>query len=149
MMRPLTKYTRQVNHGVHVPAIVREAFRLASEERPGAAHIELPEDIAAEMVDDAHIFDVVDQRIPAAADDVIDNAATMLRRAKRPLLLIGAGANRKRASAALSRFVETTRIPFSILRWAKASLMSATPSIWARRPCPTTIFYTRPSPRRT
>lgn len=112
MMRPLTKYTRQVNHGVHVPAIVREAFRLASEERPGAAHIELPEDIAAEMVDDAHIFDVVDQRIPAAADDVIDNAATMLRRAKRPLLLIGAGANRKRASAALSRFVETTRIPF-------------------------------------
>lgn len=112
MMRPLTKYTRQVNHGVHVPAIVREAFRLAGEERPGAAHIELPEDIAAEMVDDAHIFDVADQRIPPAAEDVIDNAAAMLRRAKRPLLLIGAGANRKRASTALSRFVESTRIPF-------------------------------------
>lgn len=112
MMRPLTKYTRQVNHGVHVPAIVREAFRLASEERPGAAHIELPEDIATEIVDDAHVFTVVEQRIPNAADDVIDNAADMLRRARRPLLLIGAGANRKRACTALSRFVETTQIPF-------------------------------------
>jgi acetolactate synthase-1/2/3 large subunit len=112
MMRPLTKYTRQVNHGEHAPAIVREAFRLAGEERPGAVHIELPEDIAAETVDAPHLFDVVDQRLPHAGRRVLEEVAGMLRLAKRPLLLIGAGANRKRASTALTRFVEKTGIPF-------------------------------------
>jgi len=48
MMRPITKYTHQVVHGSSIAATVREAFRLATEERPGAVHIELPEDIAAE-----------------------------------------------------------------------------------------------------
>ena len=51
MMRPITKYTRQVVHGNNIPVIVREAVRLATEERPGAVHIELPEDIAAEDCD--------------------------------------------------------------------------------------------------
>jgi acetolactate synthase-1/2/3 large subunit len=112
MMRPLTKFTRQVSHGEHTPAIVREAFRRAGEERPGAAHIELPEDVATEMVDDPHLFEVVEQRIPYAGHRVLTEAADMLRRAGRPLLLIGAGANRKRASSALTRFVEETGIPF-------------------------------------
>jgi len=111
-MRPLTKYTRQVSHGEHVPAIVREAFRLAGEERPGAVHIELPEDIAADTVNAPHLFDVVGQRIPYAGRRVLEEAANMLRRARRPLLLIGAGANRERASTALTRFVERTQIPF-------------------------------------
>jgi acetolactate synthase-1/2/3 large subunit len=112
MMRPLTKYTRQVSHAEHIPAIVREAFRLAREERPGAVHIELPEDIAADTVDAPHLFDVVGQRIPYAGRRVLEEAADMLRRARRPLLLIGAGANRERASTALTRFVEKTGIPF-------------------------------------
>jgi acetolactate synthase-1/2/3 large subunit len=46
MMRPLTKLTKQVVHGHTITATVRESFRLAREERPGAVHIELPEDIA-------------------------------------------------------------------------------------------------------
>jgi acetolactate synthase I/II/III large subunit len=45
MMQPLTKYTRQIESGDLVPSTVREAFRKAQEERPGAAHLELPEDI--------------------------------------------------------------------------------------------------------
>ena len=48
MMRPITKFTTQIVSGDRIPSVVREAFRLASEERPGAVHIELPEDIAAE-----------------------------------------------------------------------------------------------------
>ena len=48
MMRPITKHTKQVVHGNSIPQIVREAVRLSQEERPGAVHIELPEDIAAE-----------------------------------------------------------------------------------------------------
>ena len=51
LMRPITKYTHQIVGGDNVPTRVREAFRLAEEERPGATHLELPEDIAAEDVD--------------------------------------------------------------------------------------------------
>src|SRR5690554_2773533 len=40
MMQPLTKYTKQVTHGAHIPSIVRETFRLAQDERPGPASIE-------------------------------------------------------------------------------------------------------------
>ena len=47
-MTPITKYARQIVDPVNIPSSVREAFRLAMEERPGAVHIELPEDIAAE-----------------------------------------------------------------------------------------------------
>src|SRR5210317_682834 len=47
MMKPLTKYTRQITSANNIPSRIREAFRLAEEERPGAVHLELPEDIAS------------------------------------------------------------------------------------------------------
>lgn len=112
MMNPLTKYTKQVTHSSHIPSMVREAFRLAQEERPGAVHIELPEDIAAEEVENPRLFDVVDYRIPNAGEDTIQLAADRIEKAKKPLVLIGAGANRKRACQALTRFVDTLGIPF-------------------------------------
>ncbi|MCG8603407.1 acetolactate synthase large subunit, partial [bacterium] len=52
MMKPLTKYTHQIVSGGNIPSRVREAFRVAEEERPGAVHLELPEDVAAEHVED-------------------------------------------------------------------------------------------------
>lgn len=112
MMQPLTKFTRQVTHGAHVPSIIREAFRLAQEERPGAVHIELPEDIAVEEVEAPRIFEVVDFKIPYVGAETITQAAEMIVAAKRPLVLIGAGANRKRASVALTEFVDALGIPF-------------------------------------
>ena len=48
MMRPLTKYTKSIVSGDNIPPLVREAFRVTQEERPGAAHLELPEDVARE-----------------------------------------------------------------------------------------------------
>lgn len=119
MMHPLTKYTRQVTHGSHIPAMVREAFRLAQEERPGAVHIELPEDVAAEEVENPRIFNVVNFEIPCGGKNAIQQAAAMIREASRPLLLIGAGANRNRASMALSAFVDSIGIPFFNTQMAK------------------------------
>ena len=52
MMEPLTKYTRQLVSAANIPSRVREAFRLAQEEKPGAVHIEMPEDIADEETDE-------------------------------------------------------------------------------------------------
>ena len=47
-MKPLTKMTRQIVSAASIPTIVREAFRVAQEERPGPVHLELPEDVAGE-----------------------------------------------------------------------------------------------------
>jgi len=112
MMRPLTKSTRQIVDGKMIPSLVREAFRLAQEERPGAVHLELPEDVAREPVEDVHIFQVSKVRRPDADMRLIEEAASMVNKAKHPLLLVGAGANRKRIRTALTEFVDKTCIPF-------------------------------------
>ncbi len=52
-MKPLTKLSRQIVSARMIPTLVREAFRVAEEERPGPVHLELPEDIAAERCEDA------------------------------------------------------------------------------------------------
>jgi len=111
LFRPITKYTSQIVNGSNIPSMVREAFRLAMEERPGAVHLELPEDIAAEDSED-RIFDVVGFRRPDADEKAILEAVKMVENSKMPLLLIGAGANRKRTSRALEAFIEKTGIPF-------------------------------------
>ncbi len=111
LMRPITKYTKQIVNGNNIPSVVREAFRIATEERPGAVHIELPEDIAAEETD-AMLFDVVGHLRPDADESVAKQAAEMIETAKMPLVLIGAGANRKRTSEAIKHFVNKTGIPF-------------------------------------
>jgi acetolactate synthase I/II/III large subunit len=111
LFRPITKYTSKIVNGNNIPAMVREAFRLAIEERPGAVHLELPEDIAAEDCED-RIFNIIGHRRPDADEQVIKQAVKMIQNAKMPLLLIGAGANRKRTSKALTRFIEHTGIPF-------------------------------------
>ena len=111
LMKPVTKYSEQVVDGNNIPSMVREAFRLTKDERPGAAYIELPEDIAEEDTD-ASVFEVVNHRRPDASDKSIDAAVKMIKAAKLPLLLIGAGANRKRTSEALKTMIDKTGIFF-------------------------------------
>jgi len=111
LFRPISKYTRQIVNGNNIPSMVRDAFRLSMEERPGTVHLELPEDIAAEECEE-RIFNVVGYRRPDADELVVQEAAKMIESAKMPLLLIGAGANRKRTGKALSKFIEKTGIPF-------------------------------------
>lgn len=111
LMRPITKFTKQIVDGNNIPSLIREAFRLATEERPGTTHLELPEDIAEEDTS-ADIFDVVGARRPVADDIVIHEACKMIEKARMPLLLIGAGANRKRTSISLLEFIEKTGIYF-------------------------------------
>ena len=120
LMRPLTKYTRQITNANTIPAKVREAFRLASEERPGAVHLELPEDIADEEPEsDTHIFKPSDARRPSASPKSLEMACDMLREARHPLIMIGAGANRKRVSQALLHLVNVTGIPFFTTQMGK------------------------------
>lgn len=111
MMQPLSKYTRQIFGGDSIPAHVREAFRLAEDERPGATHLELPEDIAREDSNMAVIRKSAFRR-PLAEHKSISAAVEMIEQARHPLILIGAGANRKMTGKMLARLVDKTGIPF-------------------------------------
>lgn len=121
MMRSITKYTTQVVSGDRIPSVVREAFRLAHEERPGATHIELPEDIAAEQTH-AQLLKASVSRRPIAEYKAINKAVAMIEGATSPLLLIGAAANRKLTSKMLKEFVNKTGIPYVTTQMGKGVL---------------------------
>lgn len=111
MMRPLTKYTTQLVSGSNIPSRVREAIRLSEEERPGATHLELPEDIAREQTDDQPIPESKVRR-PVAEEKSVRAAVAKIEAAKSPLLILGAGANRKVTGRMLRQFIDQTGIPF-------------------------------------
>lgn len=111
MMRPITKFTKQIVDGARVASNVREAFRIAREERPGAVHLELPEDVAAEETDGVVYSPNYPER-PEVNDNMIAEAVKLINKSKMPLLLIGAASNRNRISKALTEFVDKTGIWF-------------------------------------
>lgn len=112
MMTPVTKHTEQIVDGFSIPSTVRDAFRLALEERPGAVHLELPEDVAEGMVKGSALIPAIAPHRPVCAMPAIDEAATLLSHAKHPLILVGAGANRQNVIAELSALVKKSGIPF-------------------------------------
>lgn len=111
-MRPLTKMARQIVSTASIPATVREAFRVAQEERPGPVLLELPEDVAAEACEDLPVVSTHPVEPPVAPGVALDRAADMILKAKRPLVMIGAGGSRPRLFGPLTEFVRRTRIPF-------------------------------------
>jgi acetolactate synthase I/II/III large subunit len=120
-MRPITKMTRQIISADAIPSMVRDAFRVATEERPGPVHLELPEDIAGE---DCNAPLIVPHPIvrPIASPAAVNGAAEMILAAKRPLIMIGAAGNRPRLVEALSDFVRRTQIPFFNTQMGKGAV---------------------------
>ena len=118
LMEPITKLSRQIVHGNNIPATVREAFRLAEEERPGAVLIELPEDVADEETT-AHVMERRGRNYATANDTSLDEAAALIKAARHPLVLVGAGANRKRNKEPVADFIATTGIPFFTTQMGK------------------------------
>jgi len=111
MMEPITKFTRQIVNANNIPSLVRDAFRIAQEEKPGPVHLELPEDIAEENTD-VMPYAVTPIHRPGPAASAIQNAVGIIQNAKYPLLLIAAGANRKATYRELYEFLNKTGIYF-------------------------------------
>lgn len=118
MMLPLTKYTRQIVSADSIPARVREAFRRAEEERPGATHLELPQDIAGDEAGAALIPPSFSRR-PIAEHKAIAAAASAIQGARHPLVMLGAGANRKTVANSLCHFFRELSIPFFTTQMGK------------------------------
>jgi acetolactate synthase I/II/III large subunit len=121
-MTPLTKMARQIVSTATIPTIVREAFRIAQQERPGPVHLELPEDLAREEVPEIPLVPPHPIDIPVAHPAGLDRAAAMILEAERPLVMLGAAASRPRLADALSDFVRRVRIPFFNTQMGKGSV---------------------------
>jgi acetolactate synthase-1/2/3 large subunit len=126
MMSPITKFTHQLASSDNIPSRVREAFRLAEEEKPGAVHLEFPEDIADEHTD-SHPLKRSLLRRPSADPKAVRAAVKKLENAKSPVLVIGAGANRTMTGRMLLQFVEKTGIPFVTTQLGKGVIDEANP----------------------
>ena len=110
LFEPITKWATPIRTPGSIPEVVRKAFKLAEMEKPGACHIELAEDIAEMPVQGAPL-ERVKLRRAVAGDKIIDQAMALLGDAKRPIILAGNGAVRKRASTQLRVLCEATGIP--------------------------------------
>ncbi len=120
--RPLTKLSRQIVGARTIPTLVRDAFRVAMEERPGPVLLELPEDVAGEVAEDVPMVPVHPIEIPVAHRAALDRAADMILAAKRPLVMLGAAASRPRSTAGLGGFVRRTQIPFFTTQMGKGTV---------------------------
>ncbi|HEV7639670.1 MAG TPA: thiamine pyrophosphate-binding protein, partial [Gaiellaceae bacterium] len=118
-MTPLTKLSRQIVSAASIPTLVRDAFRVAAEERPGPVHLELPEDVAAAPAEDVPLVPPHPVELPIAPQAAVDRAAEMIRRAERPLVMLGAAASRPRLAAGLLEFIDGTGIPFFTTQMGK------------------------------
>jgi acetolactate synthase I/II/III large subunit len=125
-MKPLTKLSRQIVSTETIPTLVREAFRVAQEERPGPVLLELPEDVAGEVCDPVASIPPHPLELPIASAEVLDRAAAMIIAAKRPLVMLGAAASRPRSSADLAQFVLRTRIPYFTTQMGKGTVPGGT-----------------------
>ena len=121
-MRPLTKLARQIVSPSMIPTLVREAFRVAMDGRPGPVHLELPEDIAAMSCEPVPVVPPHPLARPVAAGPALDHAAELLRQAQRPLIMLGAAASRPDSSEALSAFVRRSGIPFFTTQMGKGAV---------------------------
>src|SRR5580692_5623827 len=121
-MTPLTKMAHQIVSPATIPTMVREAFRVAQQERPGPVHLELPEDIAREEGPDVLPIPPHPIEPPVAHPAALDRAAAMILEAERPLIMLGAAASRPRLAEALSDFVFRVRIPFFNTQMGKGTV---------------------------
>ncbi len=119
MMKPITKYATTIVSANRIPYILDNAFKIAMGERPGAVHIELPEDIAAEDSGPDFFPILVKQergemkiRRPQIDEKTFTNLKDIIEKATAPIILIGAGANRKRITKYLTHFIERYHVPF-------------------------------------
>jgi acetolactate synthase-1/2/3 large subunit len=128
MMKPITKRTTSIIDIQRIPATIAQAWMLAETERPGAVHIELPEDIARETTDKFSCpISVQTIRRPIIDQKMLAQLVDTLQKAKRPIILIGAGANRKRITNYLTKFIQKTNIPFFTSQMGKGVVDESLP----------------------
>lgn len=131
MFAPVTKWNAQLVRPSITPELVRRAFKRAQTEKPGAVHIDVPENIAAMPVT-GEPLSKGDLEKTYASLRSIEHAAEVISEAKNPLILVGNGAIRANASAALTEFATRLNIPVANTFMGKGAIPYTHPlALWA------------------
>jgi acetolactate synthase-1/2/3 large subunit len=109
LMRPITKWNARLTDEAIIPEVVRKAFKLAESEKPGATHIDLPEDVMARPLDAQPLPRMEVARPEPNARDIL-RAADMIKSAVNPVVLAGNGVIRVGATQAMRDFAHATNI---------------------------------------
>ena len=120
-LRPLTKWNTRAETAAVIPEVIRKAFKLAESEKPGACHVEVPEDVAREATDGAPLSTERARR-PSPDRQALETAARLIEAASFPLIFAGNGVSRGRASAELRAFARAHGIPVAHTFMAKGSM---------------------------
>ena len=110
LMQPITKWNARLSQPMIIPEVVRKAFKVAETEKPGATHIELPEDVMAAEFDAKPLLRHDPVRPEPSARDLL-RAVDLIRQAQTPIVLAGNGVVRGGAAPALREFARATGIP--------------------------------------
>ena len=123
MLEPVTKWNQRVGQTAAIPEIMRKAFRVAQLAKPGPTHVELPENLAAMMVD-AEIQPITPTNayFPEPTDEAIAHAAQLLAGSSRPLVLAGNGVIRRRAAPELRAFARGLHVPVAATFMGKGAI---------------------------
>lgn len=118
MMRPITKSAETIISSDRIPSTVYQALRTAKAERPGAVHLELPEDIAEE---ETSAIPIKWEKVRRAGPDpkATDIVVAAVEAARSPIIAIASGANRKLIRKQLRNFINKTGIPFVTTQMGK------------------------------
>lgn len=109
VMRPITKLATTVSNPRYMSKVAHNAIAVATEERPGAVHVEIPEDIAGMEFDETmNGYDVLPNRRPVADEKAIKLAAELIKEAKSPVIIVSSGGNRKLVTKQLRNLVDAT-----------------------------------------
>jgi acetolactate synthase-1/2/3 large subunit len=120
-LRPLTKWNTRVETPAVIPEVIRKAFKLAEAEKPGACHIEVPEDVAGEALDGAPLSTERPRR-PSPDRQALQKAARLIEDASCPLIFAGNGVIRGRASKEMCELARGHGIPVAHTFMAKGTM---------------------------
>ncbi len=121
ILKPVVKWNARVSSPDIVPEVVRKAFKVAESEKPGATHLELPEDVMARELD-AEPLPYHPPVHPEPGLKELDRAVRIITEAEKPVALAGHGAVRTRAGQALRAFAHACGIPVAETFMAKGLL---------------------------
>jgi acetolactate synthase I/II/III large subunit len=130
MFKPVTKWSASIPKAEVIPEAVRKAFKIAQTEKPGATHLELPEDVAEEQIGDASQLQPLFVQAPVMPEPSPAQVARAVRTisgAQRPVILAGNGVMRSRAHEAVRQFARRVHIPVLHTFMAKGTLPDSEP----------------------
>ncbi|MFQ5499617.1 MAG: acetolactate synthase large subunit, partial [Candidatus Zixiibacteriota bacterium] len=110
MFKPITKWNATIGHPDIAAEAVRKAFKVAEMEKPGATHLEFPENVAEQECEKPEYFEIRKVRRPAPDHKAVAAAMNLIEKSSKPLILAGNGAIRKRATKQLRLFLDKTGV---------------------------------------